>query len=78
MVVDPVVSSLQPVVVVVVVVVVAVVVVVVVVVLHPLKRITVLQKKLGFGDIFSFWFFNIKLFSELVVLYFQTFLQKPS
>lgn len=36
------------------------------------------KKNWGFGDIFSFWFFNIKLFSELVVLYFQTFLQKPS
>ena len=32
--------------------------------LHPLKRITVLQKNWGFGDIFSFWFFIIKLFSE--------------
>jgi len=46
--------------------------------LHPLKRITVLQKNWGFGDIFSFWFFIIKLFSELVALYFQTLLQKPS
>ena len=36
------------------------------------------KKNWGFGDIFSFWFFKIKLFSELVALYFQTLLQKPS
>ena len=36
------------------------------------------KKNWGFGDIFSFWFFKIKLFPELVVLYFQTLLQKPS
>ena len=46
--------------------------------LHPLKRITVLQKKIGLWRYFLVLFFFIKLFSELVLLYLQTLLQIPS